>query len=241
MKKIAILAMLVLSLGTLAQTPSMTSGRFNNIPLANKGYNFSKEDFVEYASICMDSVVTSTKWFTLSSGIKVQILHPAEWLSLILQCYQVIDSSVTKENLLDAIKASDEAVWTNTQIITKNYYWADGGGIDCMNPYNGSAHAIPIIEYKGYPVIKRSCGNPLLCLNIVKAKPVTIVYNNPPQQQNQPQQQQQQQQVYYTPQYIVVTSGAIMHQNYNGEYEQLSPPIYTPQSTVVTTGAFKVW
>jgi hypothetical protein len=163
MKKMMIIAMMALCLGSLAQTPYMTSGRLFNFPITDRGHNFTVKEISDIAdTIINHETVDTKKWYLLSSGLKVQILHPTEWINLIWRCYQVIDLSVTKENLVEAINASEIKIWNTKMLPTRNYYWSAYGAIAFIPNYNGTAHQTPVISYKGCPVIKTSCGNPQL-------------------------------------------------------------------------------
>ena len=142
--------------------PHMTSGRFYNEPVADANHLLTKEEIAEMYAFGRDSVVDPQKWYTLSSGLKVQLLHPKEWNSLVLKSYQAIDKNITEENIIEAIESSDAGVWNNSMPVTKNYYWSQYGKITCMNDYNGTAVKADVITYKGNPVVKRSCANPQL-------------------------------------------------------------------------------
>ena len=167
MKKILVIALLVLGVELQAQTAFMTSGRLFNFPTTEKGHLLNVKECSEIAQLCIDGNVNRNKWYTLSSGLKVQILHPSEWLTLVLESYRAIDNNITEGNLVEAINASEETTLNSNTPKTKNYYWSAKGGVDYIDNYNGNGEAIPIIAYKGCSTIKRSCGNP----QIIKEKP----------------------------------------------------------------------
>ena len=201
--------MMILSLGSLAQAQkdTMTSGRLTIVPVAEINHLLSVQEMSDIMDTIIRGNVDTKKWYTLSDGFKLKIPHPTEWLELILRCYRVIDIYITKENLVDAINASYTALSNGSMSPTRNYYWGPNtkinpnGKIAFMDDYNWSYHKdIPVIVYKGYPVIKRSCGNPqLLCERIettpvVDTTPVPVISTptdntNVTTTQQQPQQQ----------------------------------------------------
>ena len=144
--------------------PHMTSGRFFNEPITDANHLLTKEEIAEMYAFGRDSVMNPQKWYTLSSGLKVQLLHPKEWNSLVLKSYQAIDKNITEENIIEAIEASEATVWNSSMPLTKNYYWSHLGQIACINDYNGACleQKVAVITYKGSPTVKRSCANPQL-------------------------------------------------------------------------------
>ena len=164
-----------------ADTIIYTSGRFFNIKIARtEGQKYFKKDYffsVQQVSDIVDTIikgkVITTKWYTISMGIKVQILQPVEWMKLVMEAYVSVDNSINDlKKLAEAIKASEATIWTKDMSKTRNYYWSQDGkrayldGSDHKG-YSGAAFKIPVIVYKGSPVIKRSCLNPQILIKLV--------------------------------------------------------------------------
>ena len=145
--------------------PFMSSGRWFNTPNTEKHHQFTVSEISEIVTIITKSdKISPSKWYTLSSGLQVQILHSDEWLGLVMGCYLSIDDNITdKEEFLQAVNASDTATWNCNMPLTKNYYWsAKTSKVEFIKDYTGTTFKAPVITYKGSPVIKRSCGNPEL-------------------------------------------------------------------------------
>ena len=166
---------MILSLRSMAQSYFPTTGRWMEFSIQN--YSLTVSDLSE--------IVTNNKngrdETTLPSGCKVKVLHPEEWLGLVLQSYQTIDNSITIENLVEAINASTATTWSSNMPFTKNYYWSKNGNVAFINDYTGTTFATPVIVYKGYPVIKRSCGNPVI---IKTTPPISTLTNIIPNNNN---------------------------------------------------------
>jgi len=167
---------MILSLGSMAQTPFMTSGRLFNIPIEKKGHLLTPKEVAEMFELCMHDIKPTT-WYTLTTGLKVQILHADAWSTLVYASYKAIDDSVDVNNITKAILASDTTKeWTTSMPLTRNYYWSAYGAVAFIDNYNGTGHQAPVITYKGFPVIKRSCGNPQLMVS--KAEKILAVVND---------------------------------------------------------------
>jgi hypothetical protein len=88
-----------------------------------------------------------------------------------MEAYVSIDNTITDtKKFIEAINASDTAVSNKSMIPTRNYYWGPNGKITFIDHYEWSFYKnLPIIVYKGIPVIKRTCGNPQLPIVPIKS------------------------------------------------------------------------
>ena len=157
--------MMFLLTGTLAQAqiPYMTSGRLLNIDMPHKGYHFTPADLSAAVSIAMDSLSCNpTKWYTLKSGVKIQILHSTQWVLWVLASYEASDKNVNVNNLTETIKKDVVVKWNNNMKPVRNYYWSYYGKPAYIDNYNGSALGVDVIVHNGNPTIKCSCGNPVI-------------------------------------------------------------------------------
>ena len=143
--------------------PFMTSGRFFNRTESAKDSNFTKYDMADVVDTIARGNVNPNKWYTLSSGMQVQILHPISWLKTAAEAYVAVDTSInTVKKLSEAIRNSTDTIWSEKMGLTRNYYWSDvslGNKLTFLPDYNGAPHHALVIAYKGHPMIKRSCGN----------------------------------------------------------------------------------
>ena len=164
--KIMIIAMMILLTGTLAQAqiiPYMTSGRLLNEDAAHKGYHLTPNDISEALGIAIDSLdFTTTKWYTLKSGVKIQILHPIQWAVWVLASYEANDTSVNVNNIVEIIKKDTVIKWTSSMKPVRNYYWSYYGKPAYIDNYNGAALDVDVIVHKGNPTVKCSCANPVI-------------------------------------------------------------------------------
>jgi len=192
MKKIIITALFLLLIKICAaETFFPTSGRW--FKFSQKGYTLKVADL----SVIIKSIEKGEDIVWLNIGCKAQILHPQDWLTLVIQCYQAIDNTVNNSNIIDAINNSQLFYWgDDISVKVKNYYWGENGGTYFINDYNGFAAdpsgKIPVILYKGYPVMKMTCGNPLLnTITITKPNGGNNKPQDKPQPQTRPQADQQ--------------------------------------------------
>jgi hypothetical protein len=162
MKKIFFLAaMVILGLGLQAQNSFTTSG--NWFLTSNKNYLFKIEDLKVVVTNILKEGRNATKWYDVPSGNKIMILHPVEWLDQIIKCYHEVNPKVSRTNIIEKIDSSKTFLWDDDiSIRVRNYCWFNNQVFCAGNYYNGSMDKIPIILYEGVPVIKRSCGNPLM-------------------------------------------------------------------------------
>ena len=173
MKKAIFIAMMIL-LGFQAQAQKFysTTGRWDSVSVQN--YLLTIDDL----AVVVDTMIQGGSYVELSSGCKVKILHRQDWLDKIIECYQAIDNTINSGNIIDAIKKSEYLKWTGNGSSVDNYYWLNGK-VDCIK--NFSSVDLSTIAYNGYPVIKRSCGNPLMNTSIVQISTNTssITYTTP--------------------------------------------------------------
>jgi hypothetical protein len=144
-----------------ALVPHMTSGRFFNEPTTDENHCLTVKELSDVFDTIIKGNVCTTRWYTLSDGFNIQILHPIEWLKLVMEAYASIDNTITDtKKFIEAINASDTAVSNESMSPTRNYYWGPDGKIAFIDDYKWSSHKnLPVITYKGYPVIKGTCGN----------------------------------------------------------------------------------
>jgi hypothetical protein len=153
---------------TVKKAPSvpvafMTSGRLFNVPVTDKDHYFTVKEVSEILDTIINGKPSTTKWYTLASGLQVQMLHPVEWTKLVMMAYVSIDSSLTNtKKFLDAVKSSDTADWNAGMYLTNNYYWSAYGKVAFIPDYNGTTHGAKVITFKGFPVLKMNCLNPQL-------------------------------------------------------------------------------
>ena len=163
MKKIMTIALLVLGIESQAQIYYPTTGRL---------FEFSQKNYVltiADVSAIIGTIKSGNSELTNSTGCKIKILHPKEWLNLVIKCYQTVDSTINSDNIINAVNNSQLSNWSSDiSVKVRNYYWGANGGVYFINDYNGFYvdPNMPIIIYNGYPVMKMSCGNPLMPLNV---------------------------------------------------------------------------
>ena len=180
MKKMIIIAMMALSLGSLAQVQTQikkdtieypTSGRFVTIRM-EKNHKFLDKKFLENYCFSVNEIsqvfkiskgiVDRNKYYKLTTGMEVQIHHPEEWIKCVIVSYQLIDSTInTVERLEEAIASSVLTKWDLSMPRTRNYYWSANNYMDYLPLYSGAVKDMPVVTYKGMPTFKpRSCINP---------------------------------------------------------------------------------
>ena len=180
-----IIAMMFLSLGTLAQSSFPTTGGWFNT--SKYQYMFTKHSILEIHNTINKGGINPSTWYTLTDGVQVQILHAQKWDSLLLRSYQVIDNTVTKDNLSEAINASEEVNWDNNMPPTKNSYWSTKtNDADFVKDYTGAPNGYRTLCYKKNPTVKlQFCANTEEVEWVYKVSSATIVpyvlvNNNPP-------------------------------------------------------------
>ena len=126
----------------------------------NEKYIPSAKDYAEVVKKINTGTVVAGKWYSFSCGEEYQILHPTEWVNLLLTCYQATDNTITRENLAVTISNDDEVKWGDDLLKTSNYYWSKNGDIRFVPEYSGLEQNVKVIIHNGRVTLKQICGNP---------------------------------------------------------------------------------
>ena len=147
----------------VVEKDTMSSGRFTKVLVADINHYVTVEETSNIIDTILKGNVDVTKMYTLSDGFRIKILHPVDWLRLMMEAYVSIDSTITDtKKFLEAVNNSETATWDDKMLPTRNYYWSQYGSITFIPDYNGTAYSARVITYKGYPVMKMNCMNPQL-------------------------------------------------------------------------------
>jgi hypothetical protein len=176
MKTRMMILLVVLLFGSersFSQTSYSTTGGWVNV--SNPSYVLTIADLHFAVANIINGNVNPFSWYTLPSGTQYQMLHPQEWFSLLVQCYQVRNSSVTKNNILSAIDDSEILYWTDDiSEHVKNFFWSPSkNGVDFIHNYTGIGikPLIPVIVHGGGLTMKGNCWNPLMGYYTPQPKP----------------------------------------------------------------------
>ena len=210
------IAIVLFTITTQAQTAYTTTGNWFNFSTAH--YEIKIIDELLIVDTIASGKVSTTKWYTLSSGVKIQILHPQPYLDLLNESY----GTSNLEDLKDSLKASKETLWNINMPLTNNSWFCLLTNTTKYVPnYSGAAKLFPVIALSGKAKIKRSCGN-------VQIPIVTLVVNNTVVNNNTTTNNS-------IPQDNVVDNG---NNNYNYNYNNGPKMLDQSKATVVPTSTY---